>query len=210
MDSSLKTLLSDGISLCHASASVSVLEKLFDEITLFNPVYKLVAAEGEALVTRHILDCLAPSSIMREYVKDGDKGADLGSGSGLPGLVLAAEFPSVHFTLVERMGRRAGFLRNTSALCSLTDNTTVLEKDLGEVKDVYDFVVFRAFRPLEDIIGDLVRITHSGSFVFIYKSSEENVEKEKKTASSSFECESRSYSVPHLDAKRTLLILKRK
>ncbi len=210
MDTDLRELLESGIKECGCSASIEKLEKLYDEITLFNPVYKLVAAEKEELVKRHILDCLAPSSIIREFIKDGDKGADLGSGSGLPGLVLASEFPTVHFTLVERMGRRAGFLRNTSALCHLKENTEVLEKDLSEVKEVFDFVVFRAFRPLEDIITDLKRITRGGSYVFIYKSSEENIEKEKKVAEKDFEYTTFDYSVPSLKAKRTLLILKRK
>lgn len=210
MDKDLRSLLESGIKECGIQVPADRLEKLYDEISLFNPVYKLVAAEGKDLVTRHILDCLAPVSIIRGFVKYGDRGADLGSGSGLPGLVLASALPSVHFTLVERMGRRAGFLRNTSALCGLKDNTEVLERDLSEVKEVFDFVVFRAFRPLEEIIADVKRITHENSFVFIYKSSEENTEKEKKVAEKDFECTTVDYTVPYLEAKRTLLILRRK
>ncbi|MCR4675988.1 MAG: class I SAM-dependent methyltransferase [Sphaerochaetaceae bacterium] len=210
MEEKLKGLLREGIEICSPGTESAKLERLYDEITLFNPAYKLVAASGEELVRRHILDCLAPVTIIREYICsiENPHGADLGSGSGLPGLVLASAMEDVHFTLVERMGRRAGFLRSTSALCALKENTRVLEKDLAEVNESFDFVVFRAFRPLKDIITDLRRIVRS--YVFIYKSSDENIKAEIEAAGDEFECTVRSYTVPFLEAERNLLILKRK
>lgn len=211
MDRELKDLLTKGIDMIeprlNCEKTVGVLEKLFDEITLFNPVYKLVAAEGKDLVIKHILDCLAPYRIIREEVKDGDVFADLGSGSGLPGIVLASSFPN-EFNLVERMGRRAGFLRNTVTLTGLNSRVAVVEKDLSELDGQYDIITFRAFRQMKDIAGDLKRITKKGSKFFIYKSSEDNIAEDLSFVDSEiFSFKIKDYQVPFLDAQRSMLIL---
>lgn len=77
--------------------------------------------------------------------------ADLGSGAGIPGLVLASVLPDVPFTLIEGSARRAAFLRSGAARIGLLDRVTVL----GERAEVighdpsfrghYSMVVARAF-----------------------------------------------------------------
>lgn len=185
---------------------------LFDQITLFNPTYKLVSASDRELVSRHIADSLAPALIIRGFLKENDRVADLGSGSGLPGFVLASSLTDLQFSLVDRMGRRIGFLRNTLALAGLSSKVNVIQSDLGELTEVFDAVVFRAFRQMGDIIDDLARITHEGSYVFAYKSSEDNIAKESEIAISSglFDAQVIGYEVPFLDARRSLLVLRRK
>ena len=190
------------------------LTRLFDEIELFNPVYSLVNAQGEDLVVRHILDCLAPVPLMKAAAPEGlGEMADLGSGSGLPGLVLASALEDSRFSLVERMGRRAGFLRNTVAAMGLSDRVSVVQKDLSMVHDSYDALTFRAFRPFKDIISDLDRILRPGGFIFAYKSSDENIREEldvvSSYAGSRFSCDVMDYGVPFLDARRRLLVLRR-
>ena len=215
MEKNLCELLEKGISsidgaLCTDKV-LSRLRRLYDEITLFNPSYGLVNAEGRDLVIRHILDCLAPVSIIRSSGKEGSRLADLGSGSGLPGLVLASVLEGWDISLVERMGRRAGFLRNTVAAMGMSQNVKVVQKDLSEVQESYDIITFRAFRQFKDIISDLDRILVPGGKVFAYKSSEENIQEELETVSSyngcSFSSEVRDYDVPMLDAKRRMLVL---
>jgi len=215
VEKNLCELLEKGISsidgaLCTDKV-LSRLRRLYDEITLFNPSYGLVNAEGRDLVIRHILDCLAPVSIIRSSGKEGSRLADLGSGSGLPGLVLASVLEGWDISLVERMGRRAGFLRNTVAAMGMSQNVKVVQKDLSEVQESYDIITFRAFRQFKDIISDLDRILVPGGKVFAYKSSEENIQEELETVSSyngcRFSSEVRDYDVPMLDAKRRMLVL---
>jgi len=215
MDGALVKLLEDGIARIDGNLlSGKVpgrLARLYDEISLFNPQYGLVNASGEELVVRHILDCLAPVSLFRESDRPGLHMADLGSGSGLPGLVLASVFDGWNITLVERMGRRAGFLRNTIAVLGMTGHVQVVQKDLSEVRDSYDIVTFRAFRHIQDIIADLDRILVPGGKVFSYKSSEENIREELEVISSYGGCAFghtvEDYCVPMLDATRKMLIL---
>ncbi len=53
---------------------------------------------------------------------------DLGSGGGLPGLVVASEWPEVTLALLEAHGRRAAFLRRAVERLGLADRVTVLEE----------------------------------------------------------------------------------
>ncbi len=213
MESKLIALLEKGIAeideslLCGKTCQSLV--RLYDEISLFNPMYGLVNASGEDLVVRHILDCLAPVAMMKS-----DKGvrmADLGSGSGLPGLVLASAFEDRSFFLVERMGRRAGFLRNTIAVIGMSGRVNVIQKDLSEVRDTFDMITFRAFRQLKDIVSDLDRILVPGGRIYSYKSSEENIREELEVLQSysgcRFEHDIVDYRVPMLDATRRMFIL---
>lgn len=215
MEERLVRLLEDGIahideSLLSGNAPAR-LARLYDEITLFNPQYGLVNASGEDLVVRHILDCLAPVPLFRKMDRDWVRMADLGSGSGLPGLVLASVFGNWDISLVERMGRRAGFLRNTIAVLGMNDHVRVVQKDLSEVRDGYDIVTFRAFRHIQDIISDLDRLLVPGGKVFSYKSSDENIREELQVVESYSGCrfnhDVADYSVPMLDATRKMLIL---
>lgn len=215
MEKNLSELLEKGVSsidstLCTDKV-LSRLRRLYDEISLFNPSYGLVNAEGRDLVIRHILDCLAPVSIIRSSAKENPRLADLGSGSGLPGLVLASALETWDISLVERMGRRAGFLRNTVAAMGMSQSVKVIQKDLSEVHDCYDIITFRAFRQFKDIISDLDRILVPGGKVFAYKSSDENIQEELETVSSykgcRFSSEVIDYDVPMLDAKRRMLVL---
>lgn len=131
---------------------VSLLERYMDEIELFNPAYGLVGARTrEELVLRHILDSLAPLGHIIRLLKNASPSptiADVGSGAGLPGIPLSIALPDTPVTLIERMGRRVGFLRNTQAILGLPK----LRVEEGEMERVpagrFDLLVFRAFRPL--------------------------------------------------------------
>ncbi len=233
MNESLFELLTDGVEEIYShnnshSANkdfldllVKRLAKFYDEIELFNPTYALVNASGRELVIRHILDCLSPAPLIANEVNqlgNSLKVADLGSGAGLPGIVLASAFPDWDFTLVERMGRRAGFLRNTLAILGLSKNVQVLQKDLSEVQkeaqNQYDVITFRAFRPFKDIVLDLNRILKTNGKIFAYKSSDENIEQEIQTIESLlpgvFKTKVTSYSVPYSNAKRQMMIVEKK
>ncbi len=214
MEEKARLVLEEGIKKIDPTEvkALSKLTRLYDEIELFNPKYGLVNADGEELVRRHILDCLAPVPIFKDITdKKPRRMADLGSGSGLPGLVLASVFDSWDISLVERMGRRAGFLRNTIAMMGLNHSVKVIQKDLSEVQDSFEVITFRAFRQFKDIISDLDRILVPGGYIFAYKSSEENIKEELKVVEAyrgcTFESQVLDYEVPGLDAQRRMLLL---
>ena len=219
MKEALFELLESGIEEIYGKSDdvlAKRLSKFYDEIALFNPTYALVNASARELVTRHLLDCLAPAPLMAKEASNfgpSVKVADLGSGAGLPGIVLASAFLGWDFTLVERMGRRAGFLRNTLAVLGLSKQVQVVQQDLSMVQNQYNVITFRAFRPFKDIVLDLDRILLPKGKIFAYKSSDENIEQEiqslESLAPNVFTSRVVSYEVPYCEAKRQLLIVEK-
>lgn len=74
---------------------------------------------------------------------------DLGSGGGLPGLVVAVRCPHLHLTLVERRATRADLLRRAVAALDLGDQVAVVADDVRVVADhsphAFDVVTARSF-----------------------------------------------------------------
>lgn len=73
--------------------------------------------------------------------------ADLGSGAGIPGLVLAASRPASSFTLVESVGKKCAFIRESVAAMGL-ENVTVLHARAEEVGGHFESVCARALAAL--------------------------------------------------------------
>ena len=77
--------------------------------------------------------------------------ADIGSGMGFPGLVLAAAFPSSHVTLVESQRRHAAVAERLGGAAGLR-NISVLTLRAEEVRDEFDVVTARALAPLAVLV----------------------------------------------------------
>lgn len=185
----------------------NVLEHYVDEIMLFNPKLKLVGSTSrDDIVIRHILDSASAYSIFKTMTEDGDTIADLGSGAGLPGIVLSVLLPERKFFLIERMQRRVGFLRSVSALLGL-DNVKVIDRDMSELDTKFSLLTSRAFHPVYDIAAGVVKLSSAAVF---YKGVRKNIEKEVETMREhgySADVRIESLSVPHLDEERNALIL---
>jgi 16S rRNA (guanine527-N7)-methyltransferase len=218
MASKYTNLLDEGLAKLGINLDLgqrTQLDAYIAEIELFNPVYKLVGAEGDELIIRHILDSLAGCPTMTELASSFPHAriADLGSGAGLPGIPLAIAMRSYEFTLVERMGRRVDFLRNALVRCSLLDRVSVFDRDLKEVKQQFDLITFRAFHPLYEILDLVAPILSEGGVVCAYKAQMEQVQEELEQVK--VRCKSRWQSslveldVPRLEASRMLCLLKK-
>ena len=123
-------------------------------------------AEAERLWDRHLLNCAA----VAELVPSPSSLVDLGSGPGLPGVVLAVLLPDVSVTLLEPMARRADFLRECVAELDLA-NATVLR---GRAEDLAgqigaDVVTARAVAPLEKLAGLAVGLVRPGGLILAIK-----------------------------------------
>jgi 16S rRNA (guanine527-N7)-methyltransferase len=129
------------------------LETYMDELERWNPRFGLVKYDSrEELVIKHVLDSLSAWTHVRSAAMEAEAVPamvlDVGSGAGLPGIPLAVALPELSFTLLERMARRASFLRTCALLLKLP-RVTVLQRDLSETSGFYDVVTFRAFAPLD-------------------------------------------------------------
>ena len=210
---------------------ITLIDRYIREIEQFNQAYSLTGTQkSEEFVIRHILDSLAPLGIIsrlsaaagndeRPLQTFGLQIADAGSGAGLPGIPLAVTLPDCHFTLIERMGRRAGFLWNTKAVLGLS-NITVEEGELEKTKSGrFSLVTFRAFKPLEPkLLAVLFNACTAKGIIAAYKGRREKIEREisqfvnnkaQKQESMTYNFEIIPYNVPFLDEERHLLIIRK-
>jgi 16S rRNA (guanine527-N7)-methyltransferase len=105
--------------------------------------------EAPRLWERHLLNCAA----VEELVPRGSSVCDVGSGAGLPGLVLAVARPDVEVELVEPLLRRTTFLSETVAALGL-ENVTVTRGRAEELHGArrFDVVTSRAVAPLTRLL----------------------------------------------------------
>lgn len=105
--------------------------------------------EAPRLWDRHLLNC----AVLGEAIPQGVSVCDVGSGAGLPGLVLAIARPDLRITLVEPLLRRTTFLEEVVDQLGLTQ-VTVQRGRAEEVKERhgFDVVTSRAVAPLERLL----------------------------------------------------------
>jgi 16S rRNA (guanine527-N7)-methyltransferase len=132
-----------------------------EELGLIGPL------ELPRLWSRHILNCALVAPLLRP----GTTG-DIGSGAGLPGLVLAVARPDVRLILIEPMERRVAWLRAEARDLGL-DNVTVIRARAEETKLDWplDQVTARAVTALSKLIPATAPLVRSGGEMVFMKGS---------------------------------------
>ncbi len=102
-------------------------------------------ADVPRLRERHILDSLRAAAIPSPTTRTA---YDIGSGGGLPGIVVAIACPSLHVRLVEPRRNRASFLQSAIEVIGLR-NAEVVGGRIEELTDRVDLCFARAVAPLE-------------------------------------------------------------
>ena len=184
------------------------LDTYWSELALWNGKYGLVNASGDELVIKHFLDSLAAVPVLKTMTFD--TACDVGSGGGFPGLVLAIAFPDRKFTLIERSGKKALFLANTSVMMHAS-NVEAKSEDADLVKEQFDLVLFRALGQFTQYFPTLYRLTAEGGHLFAFKGRKEEVQHEIQTLAEEIQKKTdiRSAHVPFLDDERNFVIIKR-
>jgi 16S rRNA (guanine527-N7)-methyltransferase len=113
--------------------------------------------------SRHVMDCLRAVVVVRP---EDDLAYDLGSGAGLPGIVVAIACPALRVALVEPRTARVAFLELAVERLELR-NASVVPGRIQEVAGVADLCFARAFAPL-DVAWDaaLPRLRAGGRLVY--------------------------------------------
>jgi len=187
-----------------SESKINLLMLYIKELSFWNSKMNLVGRFDGSFIARHILDSLA---VYPKLVEVAPKSvADVGTGAGLPGVVLAIFYDKAEFTLIERSGKKCGFLRNCVALLGLGSRVTVIEAPVEEVKESFDLVTFRAFRQFTDYYHYLIAILNENGSIFAYKGKKETILSEiKEVGLSVDEISLTELKVPGLNEERYLL-----
>ena len=118
--------------------------------------------EGDRIWDRHIANCLPVTTLIPQNATV----VDIGSGAGLPGIVIALARPDTEVTLVEPLQRRVDFLNE--AVKELKIPITVVRGKAESIRGAFDVVTSRAVAPLPKLLP-LVRhlIKPGGSLLAI-------------------------------------------
>ncbi|MCC2637855.1 MAG: rRNA methyltransferase [Moraxellaceae bacterium] len=113
----------------------------------WNAAYNLTAVrDPEQMLVKHLLDSLSLLPQLR-----GDSLIDVGTGAGLPGLVLALARPALRVTLLDSNGKKVRFLRQVIAEMNIP-NAVAVQSRAEAFEGRFDVVTSRAFATLADMI----------------------------------------------------------
>ena len=125
------------------------------ELHKWNRAYNLTAVrEPREMLTRHVFDSLTVLPFVA-----GQRIADMGTGAGLPGLLLALCYPDKHFTLVDSNGKKTRFVSHVVGQLQLPNIDVVQARvESLEVSQPFDTIVCRAFMSLHDFVAGCGRL----------------------------------------------------
>ena len=129
-----------------------------EELGLIGPL------ELPRLWSRHIVNCVLIAPLLRP-----GRVGDIGSGAGLPGLVLAIARPDVHLVLIEPMERRVDWLQFEAAELGLTNVSVIRARaEDAQLESPLDQVTARAVTALTKLIPASVHLLqHGGEMIFM-------------------------------------------
>lgn len=157
----LRATLLAGLDTLGLALSEQQVAQLLDYQTLiakWTRVYNLTAVRDPAeMMTHHLLDSLAAIAPLRRRLEQAglEQGArllDVGSGAGLPGVVIAICCPAVSVTCVDTVAKKAAFIKQ-AALALRLPNLAGLHARVESISQPFDVICSRAFASLVDFTG---------------------------------------------------------
>ncbi|WGS49863.1 16S rRNA (guanine(527)-N(7))-methyltransferase RsmG [Paraburkholderia sp. D15] len=207
----LAPLLEEGVRELGLVLSDAQLGRLLDYVALlakWNAVYNLTAIrDPRQMLIQHILDSL---SIVPHLAPRGPSAVlDVGSGGGLPGIVLAIVLPEWTVTTNDIVHKKTAFQAQAKAELGLTNLSVVTGRvetlrPGGEVPAKFDVIVSRAFAELTDFVTLARHLVAERGAIWAMKGVRPEGEIERLPAGAHVEQIIR-LNVPSLDAERHLI-----
>ena len=147
------------------------------EILKFNKAHNIVGRfSEEEIVSSDILDC----ETILEHINSSQKVLDIGSGAGLPGLIVAINQPKTQITMSEKNKKKAYFIRKMIRTLQLT-NATILDKATTPnliTENKFDVITARALATAPTIIKMSHHLLNKGGKFVLMKGALEKINEE--------------------------------
>ncbi|SAL15328.1 16S rRNA methyltransferase GidB [Caballeronia cordobensis] len=210
-NSTLATTLEKGVDALELALTSAQTQKLLDYVALlgkWNGVYNLTAIrDPNQMVIQHILDSLAIVPIVAG--RHPRTALDVGSGGGLPGIVLAIVLPELRVTLNDIVHKKTAFQSQAKVQLGLSNLSIVTGRVENlrpgvEVPEKFDVIVSRAFAELSDFVTLSRHLVANDGRILAMKGVKPDAEIARLPAGATVLGTER-LNVPMLDAERHLV-----
>ena len=202
----LEQKIMQGLDALEVSYGEQAISSLVDYMLLlreWNKTHNLTAVDDiEEMLSIHIFD----SASIKPYIK-GASLLDVGSGAGLPGMILAILSPALQVTSVETRGKKAQFqmfAANKLKLKNFTVENVRIEE--YQPKEKFPMITSRAFSSIENFVeGSKQAIAPNGRWLAmkgVVPKEELKILKKLNLKFDTF-----ALTVPELDAQRNLIVI---
>lgn len=150
-----RSILASGaaaLGLEPSNAQIDTLLAYLEMLGKWNWVYNLTAVRDPShMVEQHLLDCLGVVAPLRRWSGGGAKRVlDVGSGAGLPGVVIATLCTDFDVTCVDAVGKKASFVRQVAAELGLRNLHSLHARVESLEGAAFDIITSRAFATLAE------------------------------------------------------------
>ncbi|GAA5006240.1 16S rRNA (guanine(527)-N(7))-methyltransferase RsmG [Acinetobacter puyangensis] len=199
--------LQKGVKALNLELSSDVLDHLLkyqDALVLWNKAFNLTAIrDPKEMLVKHLLDSLS----ILPYLPEG-RLIDVGTGGGMPGLIIALCQPERACVLLDSNGKKIRFLKQFIADMKLTNvqavQTRVEDQEHIDKLGHFDVITSRAFASLLDFVSLSKPYMHEHSVIAAMKGV---VPTEELAQLSDYQQQVIQLKVPHLDEQRHLILL---
>ena len=114
----------------------------------WNKSFNLTSIKNREVVTHHFLDCLS----IIPFIKSSSL-LDVGTGAGLPGIIIAIVKPDIKVSLIDKVGKKIAFIKRVVAELEIKNIDTYHDRvELLTSEEKYDGIISRAFSNMDDFI----------------------------------------------------------
>ena len=158
LENNLRSTLLVGLAALQLELSEQQISQLLayqEMIGKWTKVYNLTSVRNPSeMMTHHLLDSLSVVPALQRYLQgaglaQGSGLLDVGSGAGLPGVVIAICCPAVNVTCVDTVAKKAAFIKQ-AALALKLPNLAGLHARVESITEPFDVICSRAFASLAD------------------------------------------------------------
>ena len=146
-----KAQLEKGMQILGFENIPQIISKLLiykDLLVKWNNSFNLTSVKNTEIVTHHFLDCLAVIPFIKSSTL-----LDVGTGAGLPGIVIAIVNPDIKVSLIDKVGKKITFIKRIIAELEIKNIETYHDRvELLTSEEKYDGIISRAFSNMEVFI----------------------------------------------------------
>ena len=146
-----KAQLESGMQKLGLENIPQVISKLliYKELLIkWNKSFNLTSIKNREVVTHHFLDCLS----IIPFIKSSSL-LDVGTGAGLPGIIIAIVKPDIKVSLIDKVGKKIAFIKRVVAELEIKNIDTYHDRvELLTSEEKYDGIISRAFSNMDDFI----------------------------------------------------------